>query len=103
MPASPPPVPTRAPRTNTASRIEEFIDAVEQATEERIPKKNIWLVAGYRSDTEFRQFQGEKLPAESGIVATFNRVLKMPPKEFIEKSVIMRKDHEAYVKSKCKR
>jgi hypothetical protein len=101
-PASPvtaPPVPTRAPRTPTALRIDEFIHGVYQAKKVKIYKTDIWLEAGYHSDREFRSFQAEqKLP--SGIVAKFNSVLRITPKEFIRNRARNREAYAAYRKEK---
>jgi hypothetical protein len=96
-PASPvtaPPVPTRAPRTPTALRIDDFIHAVFRATKVRIDKKDIWLDAGYHSDKEFRRFQAEQKLAP-GIMAKFNRVLRKTPEEFLRNRDINREAHAA--------
>jgi hypothetical protein len=99
-PASPvvsPPVPTKAPRTPTASRIEKFIDDVYQATGVKIDKMDIWLAAGYHSDKEFRLFQAEKKVAPA---QKFNRVLRKTPEEFIRNLKVNREAHAAHLKAK---
>jgi hypothetical protein len=99
-PAVSPPVPTRAPRTTNAFRIEHFIQVVWDAKAERITKKDIWLVAGYHSDKEFRLFQADKVDASPGIARKFNGVLKLSPEEFLGKRDIKRTEHHAYLKAK---
>jgi hypothetical protein len=90
-PAAPPPIPTKAPRTPTAARIEKFMSDVYEATGVKIDKTDIWLVAGYHSDREFRAFQLEQ--ARDAIKHKFNRVLRMEPGEFAEMRDIKRKEH----------
>jgi hypothetical protein len=94
-----PPIPTKAPRTSTALRIEAFIDAVYQATGVKIDKMDIWLAAGYHSDREFRCFQAEQELAQA-IVRKFNRVLGQTPEQFIRGIEVRRKAHADYLKAK---
>jgi hypothetical protein len=102
-PTVPAPIPTRAPRTTNAFRIEHFIQVVWDATAEKNTKKDIWLVAGYHSDKEFRLFQAEKVEPSSGIARKFNAVLKLPPGEFIKRRDIKREEHEAHLNAKSRR
>jgi len=101
-PVVPPPIPTRAPRTATAARIEKFMHDTHNKAGIVINKMDIWLVAGYHSDKEFRRFQAED-QLSVGIIQRFNRVLRMEAAEFIKMRDIKRTEHAAYLKAKVNR
>jgi hypothetical protein len=102
-PSTPPKIPTRAPRTSNAARIEAFIEQVEKTMGFTITKKDIWLVAGYHSDTEFRLFQGEKDGLTPGIASKFNKAISKAPELFIKERDLKREEHAAYLKKKTQR
>jgi hypothetical protein len=90
-PALPPVVMTRAPRTETATRIEAYLHHVEEKTGVKVDKTDFWLrpvkpdgTSFHSSDREFRDFQREFQGLDSHIKKRFTRVLIMPPTEFIE-------------------
>jgi len=59
---------------------------------ERITRKNIWMVAGYRDATEFERFQRGDPKTTEAAKAAFKRVLGMKPEAFIE---LLRKKNAA--------
>jgi hypothetical protein len=90
-PATAPPVLTRAPRTETALRIEGYLHKVELETGVKVDKTDFWLspvkpdgTIRYASDREFRAFQKEDSRLQTAIKKAFNRVFGMPPAKFIE-------------------
>jgi hypothetical protein len=70
-------------QTETGVRISKFIQAVQEATGERITKTAIWQMAGYKSRTDFEHFQREDPKATVSARKQFNRILRMKPEEFI--------------------
>jgi hypothetical protein len=90
-PTTPAPVPTRAPRTETARCIEAFFYQVEEKTGIKVDKTEFWLrptksdgTPRYSSDREFRAYQSEDPSCSQGVVKVFNSVLRMTPERFVE-------------------
>jgi hypothetical protein len=91
QPMSPPPVLTRAPRTETALKVEAYLDKVYRDTDVKVDKTDFWLrpvkpdgTSRYSSDTEFRAFQREDPTLSRAVANTFNSTFKMPSEKFIE-------------------
>jgi hypothetical protein len=92
-PTTPAPVPTRAPRTETAHCIEAFLYQVKEKTRIEVDKTDFWLrptknIEGrtprYSSDREFRSFQREDADLPPAVRRIFMAVLKMTPEKFVE-------------------
>jgi hypothetical protein len=70
--------------TGPRAQVDCFIEAVLSATGRCITRTNIWSVAGYRDPTQFERFQRNQ-GASRGSIVRFNRILNLPPAEFIER------------------
>jgi hypothetical protein len=65
------------------ARIDGFIETLSK-TGRKITRKHIWMVAGYKSRTEFERFQRCDPRTTKSAAASFQRVLSMKPEEFIQ-------------------
>ena len=72
------------PSNSTANRpnIDTFIQRVWQEEQQRITRRNIWTVAGYRNATEFERFQRNDARTTDAAKQNFRRVLAMTPSQF---------------------
>jgi hypothetical protein len=64
-------------------RVEEFLRLVLKETDQRVTKKDIALVAGYKDPTEFGRYQREDDRTTASAKNNFDRVLNMDPVEFV--------------------
>jgi len=63
--------------------IDAFIAEVLAKTGTKISRKDIWLVAGYNSATEFQRFQRNDQRTTQSAATNVHRVLEMNPEDFI--------------------
>jgi len=63
--------------------VDAYIAEILTKTGGRISRKDIWLVAGYDSATEFERFQRNDQRTTQIATTNFNRVLGMKPDDFI--------------------
>jgi hypothetical protein len=64
------------------AEIDAFIGSVLEKTGKRITRTDIWRVAGYSDATQFERFQRNQ-NVSKGSLATFGRVLRLSPAEFL--------------------
>jgi hypothetical protein len=75
--------------TSRRSRIESYLVALNDSTDLKITKTDLWRVAGYSDATEFERFQRDDPKATKSAVQAFERILLMPVEEFL--SVLAKK------------
>jgi hypothetical protein len=109
-PSTPPATRTRAPQTPTRSRIEAFLNRVDEETKVKVNKKDFWLrptkldgTSRYSSNKEFRLFQKEDQSQPYGTKKHFLDVLKMRSEVFIEGLEDRRRAYEARRSAKSQR
>jgi hypothetical protein len=68
---------------NRRNRVSAFMELVHQKTNQRIRKKDISLVAGYKDTTDFQRFQRNDPRTAASANNAFDRVLSMDPKDFV--------------------
>lgn len=67
---------------NQRAVVDGFIAKLAEAGH-KITRKNFWTVAGYKDRTEFERFQRGDTRTTQSATASFNRVLRMKPEDFI--------------------
>jgi len=71
-------------RTPQRVAVDNFIEKVSLQIGNRITRKDLWRVAGYREGTQFQRFQRGKRVSD-GAASKFNWVLTLSPTEFAKR------------------
>jgi hypothetical protein len=74
---------TQEKSTDRRGMVDGYIAQVLARTGKKISRRDIWLVAGYESATEFERFQRNDQRTTQSAVTNFQRVLDMKPDDFI--------------------
>ncbi len=68
---------------STRARIDQFLTNLNNNTSRKVRRKDIWIVAGYKSATDFERFQNERPDCNQKAIENFNRVLGMSSEDFL--------------------
>jgi len=72
-------------KSGTRERVNSFISRVFEATGEKIKRKDISLVAGYKNRTDFERYQRGDVRVTKTAIVNFDRVLRMEPTSFVRR------------------
>ena len=73
------------PAENLNNRVNAFIELVFNETNQKVTRKDISLVMGYKDRTTFQRLQRNDRRTTSSAKSAFERVLSMEPKDFVRR------------------